>query len=263
MNTVEVVQPADIEVSWGETFRVLARCDGRVVFECIVTPRSSGPWLLTEALPRRRAPEPVSSLLAVCDWLAGERGADRVVAIVPAFWDEDLSAAGAGLLQRIVPMRLPLDEDLLQMRVRPLPETVRFASLEVSPGMLDLSAGLPAGANPQTWGEICAGEYGSLIAGASLSVTEESALCAAIAVTEYRGGPLVADLVTAAARRERGLGRALLLQSMRRLCGAGYVDCHLNVVEDNWVARRLYRSVGFIQSGPVLRASYLAADRTR
>jgi len=77
----------------------------------------------------------------------------------------------------------------------------------------------------------------------------------ATAITEYHGEPLVAHLVTTAELRGSGLGRAALIESLTRLSDAGYADCHLNVLEVNWVARRLYRSVGFVQDRPTLRAS--------
>ena len=215
-----------------EVSRALVRRHGRAVFSCLVT-RQPPVWLVTECRPQRRGGEPAALLLAVCDYLSADLGADHIVTISPAFWTEELAAAGAALLQRIIPMWLPLDPDLLRMHSRPTPAGWRVTPLDPAvddPATLaGLSTDQDRDGDLRVWRETFAGDCGPIIP-------------------------------TATVRIEDGLGRAVLLAGLSGLCGSGYLDCRLNVVEDNWTAHRLYRSVGFVQSGPTLQACHL--DRT-
>jgi len=247
------------------TERVLLRRDGRTVFSCLATRRHDSTWFVTECLPRRRDAKSAALLLAVCDHLAADSGSTDVVTISPEFWGPQLAASGARPLQRIIPMRLPLDEDLLLLHGRALPGPGRLVPLDMSDGALARLAQLSADDQREgdliVWQETLDGVYGPVIAEASLQVGPGAELTAAIAITEYRGKPLIAHLVTAAAERGGGLGKALLVESLRRLSCSGYVECHLNVVADNWIARRLYRSIGFIQAGPELLASWVSRGK--
>ena len=255
--TIELSPYAD------EVSRALVRRHGRVVFSCLVT-RQPPVWLVTECRPQRRGGEPAALLLAVCDYLSADLGADHIVTISPAFWTEELAAAGAALLQRIIPMWLPLDPDLLRMHSRPTPAGWRVTPLDPAvddPATLaGLSTDQDRDGDLRVWRETFAGDCGPIIPTATVRIEDGPTLRAAIAITEYLGEPLVSHLVAAAAERGTGLGRAVLLAGLSGLCGSGYLDCRLNVVEDNWTAHRLYRSVGFVQSGPTLQACHL--DRT-
>jgi len=51
------------------------------------------------------------------------------------------------------------------------------------------------------------------------------------------------------ARRGKGLGRGLLDQHLRRLAGRGVGTVFLEVAENNWPARALYRRAGFSDVG--------------
>jgi [ribosomal protein S18]-alanine N-acetyltransferase len=51
------------------------------------------------------------------------------------------------------------------------------------------------------------------------------------------------------ARRGKGLGRSLLDWHLRRLAGRGVEAVFLEVAEDNWPARALYRRAGFSDVG--------------
>jgi GNAT superfamily N-acetyltransferase len=106
---------------------------------------------------------------------------------------------------------------------------------------------------------VWSGCYGPVIDDASAMILRDELPCAAIAVTESRGVPLIGHLVTAETERGRGLARILLVESLRRLVRSGYHDCRLNVAEENWVAHRLYRSIGFTRWHPTLQASLLVA----
>jgi GNAT superfamily N-acetyltransferase len=203
-------------------------------------------------------------LLAVCDHLAAESGAAGIVTISPAFWEPQLAASGARTLRRIIPMSLRLDEDLLLIHASSLPRVDRLASLDMpadAPARLArLAADDQRDGDLIVWQEIFAGVYGPVITEASLQVSGGAETSAAIAVTEYLGCPLIAHLVTRAAERGGGLGKALLVESLRRLSDSGYAECHLNVLADNWIAHRLYRSIGFIQAGPELVASRVGGE---
>ncbi|HEY1617365.1 MAG TPA: GNAT family N-acetyltransferase [Streptosporangiaceae bacterium] len=247
---------------WDGTEQVLLHRDGRTVFACLVTRRHGSTWFVTECLPQRRDPGSAALLLAVRDRLATESGATDVVTISPGFWGPQLAAGGARTLQRIIPMRLRLDEDLLLLHARSLPAPVQFAPLDTSaeaPARLArMSADDQREGDLIVWREALCGVYGPVITESSLQVRREAELSAAIAITEYLGSPLIAHFVTAAAERGRGRGKALLVESLRRLADCGYAECHLNVVADNWIAHRLYRSIGFTQVGPELLASWFA-----
>lgn len=243
---------------WGTSLRATVKRDGEDVFSCLIDERRDLATV-TECLPQRRDPVVAGWLCAVCDHLLSSLSCRRIVAIHPAFWDDELRHCGARPLERITHMRTALDADLLRMHAKPLPCTHRFEPLETtsdalpvlsrlggSPGMADES---------RVWGDIFAGVYGPVIPEASVRITNGADVVGATAVTEYHGEPLVAHLVTTARLRGSGFGRAALIESLTRLMNVGYADCHLNVLEVNRVARRLYRSVGFVQDRPILRAS--------
>lgn len=252
---------------WDDAMRILVRRRGCTLFACSVTPGHGSPWFITDCLPHRRDAEPAALLLAVCDRLSADHGADRFIAITPDFWSGHLAAGGAALMQRVVPMWLPLDEELLSMHGKPLPATYRIAPLEPAAAepaeLVHLSADTDRTGDLRVWKETFAHRYGPVIPPATLQLVGDSGRSGAIAVTEHQGTPLVAHFVIAAAERGSGFGRAVLVESLIRLSRSGYVDCRLNVVADNWVAHRLYRSIGFIQSGPTLRVSHLVPSRSR
>ncbi|WP_439658464.1 GNAT family N-acetyltransferase [Lentzea sp. HUAS TT2] len=256
----------DLTDQWHGGRRVHARREGRTVFTCSVMPQEHA-WFVTDCLPQRRDPEPAALLRAVCAHLAAEHGMTEIVALHPEFWDDDMSEGGAVLLQRIVPMWLPLDDDLLVLHSRDLPGTHHFTPLDPrfhEPALLaGLSTEADRAGDRRVWQDALSGVLGPIIREASLVVVRGSVPRAAIAVSEFQGAPLVAHLVIAESERGNGLGRALLVESLRGLARSGYTDCHLNVLHENWVAHRLYRSVGFIQNRPTLRASHLSLEPAR
>jgi len=243
---------------WGTSLRATVQRDGESVFSCLVDKRGDVATV-TDCLPQRRDPVVAAWLCAVCDHLLLSLRCRRIVAIHPAFWDDELGHRGARPLQRITHMRTALDADLLRMHAKPLPRTHRFVPLETTsdalPVVSRLSGPPEAADESRVWGDILSDVYGPVIPEASVRIANGSDTVCATAITEYHGEPLVAHLVTTAELRGSGLGRAALIESLTRLSDAGYADCHLNVLEVNWVARRLYRSVGFVQDRPTLRAS--------
>jgi GNAT superfamily N-acetyltransferase len=246
---------------WDDTERVLLRRDGRTVFTCLATHRPDSTWFVTECLPQRRDPGSAALLLTVCDHLAAESGEAGVVTISPGFWGPQLVASGAHALQRIISMRLQLDEDLLLLHARSLSGLDGLAPLDMSADAPARLARLSADEQREDdlvmWRDTFSGVYGPVIAEASLQAGKGTEPSAAIAISEHLGTPLIAHIVTAVAERGAGLGKALLVESLRRLSDCGYVQCYLNVLADNWIAYRLYRSIGFTQAGPELRASWV------
>jgi ribosomal protein S18 acetylase RimI-like enzyme len=66
---------------------------------------------------------------------------------------------------------------------------------------------------------------------------------------------LIADVAVLPAFRGKGLGKALLVRSLRGLIALGFSEVLLWVTEANTAARRLYQSAGFqaLRSGHILR----------
>jgi GNAT superfamily N-acetyltransferase len=239
------------------------RRNGKVVFGCTVTRRDAA-WFITDCMPQRRDPLVAAMLLEVCERLVTDHGATNIVAVHPEFWGERLSAGGAMSLQRLVPMWLGLDNDLLRLPVRPLSPGYDLVPLNAVVGdhlaLRNLGDSDHDG-DLHVWRETLGGDYGPLIPAGSLIVLVGSTPCAAVAVTDFQGAPLLAHLVVAEGHQGIGLGRALLVHSLRALAEAGYVDSQLNVDEDNWVANRLFRSVGYVQNQPTQQVSHLWGRR--
>jgi hypothetical protein len=118
-----------VKVNQETPWRADIRRDGRMVFACTVTPRQ-GAWFVSDCLPQRRDPELAGLLLEVCDELIMDHGATTIVAVHPEFWDKQLAAAGAVLLQRLVPMWVRLDNELLRPPAE-LSDAYRVAPLDL------------------------------------------------------------------------------------------------------------------------------------
>ena len=230
----------EMVVDWGPNRRVLVSRKGETVFSCVVRP-AGGLWYVTECLPQRDDPAVVEHLVRVLGYLK-EQGIDDVIVVHPEFWD-----VGGVDCGRIVPMWLRLDSEMIASFERVLP---------IGYGVEPFSAELPGEAHDlSVFEELTAGQYGPLVPEASLRIVADGSTRGAIAVTEDRGVPLVGHLVVNAAERGAGLGKALLVRGMLGLAAAGYADCRLNVMADNFAARRLYRSIGFVQDRATLKAS--------
>jgi GNAT superfamily N-acetyltransferase len=170
-----------------------------------------------------------------------ERGMTDIVAVHPEFWDVGGTDCG-----RIVPMWLKLDSEMIASFERALPVGYRIVPFTNELPGDDHDRGVFA--------EILSGQYGPLVDEASLRVVADGTR-GAIAVSEDRGVPLIGHLVVESGQRGAGLGKALLVRSMLALASAGYAGCRLNVMAGNFTARRLYRSIGFVQDRATLKAS--------
>lgn len=246
-----------------ESWRARVRRKGKVVFGCTVTPRDSA-WFITDCVPQRRDPEVAGMLLEVCERLVTDHGATTIVAVHPEFWGERLSEGGAMSLQRLVPMWVRLDDELIRLPVRPLAPGYRLVPLDAVVGEPEALSGLgdsSHGGDLHVWRETLGGDYGPLIPAGSMMVLAGQTPCAAVAVTDAQGVPSLAQLVVAEQHRSVGLGRALLVHSLRALAEAGYVDSQLNVDEDNGIAVRLFRSVGYVQNQPTQQVSHMWGRR--
>ncbi|MFD4669742.1 GNAT family N-acetyltransferase [Lentzea sp. NPDC058450] len=238
MNLTDVLVH-EMVVDWGGNRKVIARRGGVTVFECVVRP-AQGITYVTECLPQRDDPETVGHLVSVLGYLRGH-GMSDIVVVHPEFWDVGGSDCG-----RIVPMWLRLDVEMIATFERVLPVGHRIEPLgEVAGDAHDR----------RVFDEVLSGQYGPMIDEASLSVTAQGTARGAIAVTLDRGVPLIGHLAVEQALRGAGLGKTLLVRSMLALAAAGYADCRLNVMADNFTARRLYRSIGFVQDRATLKAS--------
>ncbi|MFJ5986855.1 GNAT family N-acetyltransferase [Lentzea sp. NPDC092896] len=229
----------EMVVDWGPNRRVITKRNGETVFECVVRP-APGLTYVTECLPQRDDPATVAHLAEVLAHLQG-LGMNDIVAVHPEFWDVGGTDCG-----RIVPMWLKLDSEMIASFERALPVGYRVAPFtDELPGD-DRDRGV--------FEEIVSGQYGPLIEDASLRIVADGTR-GAIAVSEDRGVPLIGHLVVDSGQRGAGLGKTLLVRSMLALASAGYADCRLNVMAENFTARRLYRSIGFVQDRATLKAS--------
>ncbi|MDX3660201.1 GNAT family N-acetyltransferase [Streptomyces sp. ID05-26A] len=230
----------ELVVDWGANRRVVTIRNGETVFECVVRP-AQGLTYLTECLPQRDDPATVAHLAEVIDYLQG-LGMNDVIAVHPEFWDVGGTDCG-----RIVPMWLRLDVEMIASFERVLPVGYLVDAFTDE---------LPGDEHDRgVFGEVVSGQYGPVIDEASLRIVADGTTRAAIAVTEDRGVPLIGHLVVESGQRGAGLGRALLVRSLLALASAGYADCRLNVMAENFTARRLYRSIGFVQDRATLKAS--------
>lgn len=99
--------------------------------------------------------------------------------------------------------------------------------------------------------EILSGRWGPILPWASFVVPADGAIAAATLVVRAAYGPLIADVMVEPSRQGRGLGRAVLVASVRALRERGESTIVLNVTEGNARAIRLYERTGFVRSlGP-------------
>jgi GNAT superfamily N-acetyltransferase len=263
LSTVDIIEEVhEVVPYWGGSRRVIVRQGDRTVFACVATPRSDSWWFLDDCTPDRDDPDTAAVLVRLCDHLRTTFGLEHLIAVHPVGWADALAAAGAELLQRIAPLRLRLDATLLGMHQRPLPDGYRVEPLagNDSSALARLSADGHRDQDERTWQEALRGGHGSVIPAACRVVVSGAGIRAAVAVTLHRGVPLVAHLVSAPGERGNGLGRAVLVDALLALADAGYAECTLHVAQDNVIAYRLYRSLGFALHGSATQVSWLRGN---
>jgi GNAT superfamily N-acetyltransferase len=225
-------------------------------FSCLAERHGDGLVVLNDVRPYRGGPATARMLHAAADAVAEEFGVDQVAAVHPAVWDGDL--VGVRPLHRIIHMGTVLDADLLAEVRRPPPTgvSVRPLTSATDDELAALSPRDARRADGRAWRQVRGGTLGPLVPSASVVlVAEDGEPVAAVGITEHQGAPLVGHLV--AGRRGAGLGRTALVTALTALIDAGYGECRLNVDESNWIARRLYRSLGFTALRPPLRVSLI------
>lgn len=246
------------------TWQLRATRDATTVFSAVAVRLSPKKWILEECLPQRRDATLAALLCQAARWLVTHASVSGIVAIHPAHWDDELVARGARSLQRINVLANVLDADYLRLHARVLPDdhyiTTLRATADETDRLTQLSPASDRDGDGAVWRDVLGSCYGPLIPDASLTISTQAGPCAAIAVTQYRGRPFIGHLVTAESVRGQGLGRALLVHSLQQLHRTGWTDCRLHVVEENWIAHRLYRSVGFSRCQQTLRASYFTHE---
>ncbi len=99
--------------------------------------------------------------------------------------------------------------------------------------------------------EILDGRWGEFLPWASFVVRDGGRVVAATLVTRASYGPLIAHVMVDPERQGRGLGRAVLIATVRALRSHGESVIVLNVTEGNTRAIGLYERVGFVRTlGP-------------
>jgi ribosomal protein S18 acetylase RimI-like enzyme len=93
---------------------------------------------------------------------------------------------------------------------------------------------------------ILEGRWGEFAPEGSRGLERERRLVAATLVARRPRGPMILDVMVDPELRGRGLGRAVLSETVRALAGSGAEVVHLNVTEGNTPALRLYRELGFV-----------------
>lgn len=254
-----VTAPPELRVElapdWDGGWTVRASA-GDVRLSCAVFRPDPGVWILHDCLPQRRDAALADLLVAAAGQLRAELGPAEFFAIHPAEWDDRLAEHPVVPMHRMVNLGLLLDEDLLRAHRRPATGHRIVPLAEAGAAELaELSDPANRSGDQAVWQEVRSGGYGPLIDEASLLLRDETGPVAAILVSEFRGRPLIGHCVAHHQRRGEGHGRTVLIESLLRLVAAGYSECRLSVVEDNWTAHRLYRSVGFTAVQPPLRVS--------
>lgn len=256
------VPEIELTAWWPPSWQVRATVAGVTVFSGVVERSNPGCYVVHECLPERVNPCSFTILAAVARRIRAELGAVQVAVIHPAGWDDQLAAHGVRALHRMAQLGLLLDEDHLQAHSRPLPAGFQVAALGTASEaeLAELSPESDRENDLAVWRDVLSGNYGPVIDDASVVIRVGSGVSAAVAVSEHRGRPLIGHCVVGNGQRGLGLGRAVLVHALLRLAAAGYGECRLHVVEDNWVAQRLYRSVGFTPLCPPLRVSLLPTE---
>ncbi len=133
-------------------------------------------------------------------------------------------------------------------------EVVHLAGFfrDVYEGHMEQALGMHVGSDEDWRGYIAGilrGESGRFMPDVSFVALDGGRIAAAILVSQWMGGPLVAELGVAADHRRRGLAFALLSAASTRLASLGEPKCALYVTEGNGPAVALYERFGFLQAG--------------
>jgi GNAT superfamily N-acetyltransferase len=99
--------------------------------------------------------------------------------------------------------------------------------------------------------DLFAGRWGVFSPEGSWGIEEHGRLVAGVLSTQRGDGVLIADVMVDPTRQGEGLGRTVLVATLRGLAAAGIGPVFLNVTEGNDRAIRLYERLGFVRTlGP-------------
>jgi len=96
------------------------------------------------------------------------------------------------------------------------------------------------------------GKYGPFIYQASFVMTLNDQIASAIMLTEWKGQPLVAEIMSDKKFQGKGLAKFLLARSISALVPLNWQELFLVVTEGNTAAEKLYEAVGFTSAGRAL-----------
>ena len=89
------------------------------------------------------------------------------------------------------------------------------------------------------------GASGEPLLDASWLCFDGETLASAILISLWEGHPLVAYVMTAAAYKGQGLGRALLAQSLKTLQAQGHSQIRAVITEGNTPSETIFKKIGF------------------
>ena len=214
------------------------RESGRIVG----TVRIAGSFLGTfSILPAERRWTRDAILLGTTAILQGE--ADRIVASFEDSYLEDFEKLG--FVERFSRIRMeaslgktdPPSVPMSHPEVTDVEDIVRFL-MHVYEGHIEQQFGMHTGSDGGTYLPV-----------ASWAARDSAGLSGVALVTHWMGSPLLSELGVRGDARRRGLGRALVVQSMNALVDLGYDRLGLYVTVGNDPAMNLYKALGFRQVG--------------
>jgi len=228
------------------------RESGRIVG----TVRIAGSFLGTfSILPSERRWTRDAILLATTAILQG--GADRIVASFEESYLEDFQKLGFVERFSRIRMEAPVEKrdppsvPMSHPEVLDVEDILRFL-MRVYEGHIEQQFGMHTGSEAD-WRDyvtgIWKGDSGTYLPLASWAAKDSSGLAGVALATHWMGSPLLSELGVRRDARRRGLGRALVVQTMNALADLGYDRLGLYVTVGNDPALTLYKALGFTQVG--------------
>ncbi len=206
-------------------------------------------------LPEERRWTRDAILLATTPVLEG--GADRIVASLEDSYLADFEKLGFTERFSRIRMEAPVtkaDQPEVPMahpEITDLEDIMRFL-MGAYEGHIEQTFGMHRGTEEE-WRDyvtgIWKGDSGTYLPLASWAVRDPSGVAGVSLATHWMGAPLLSELGVRKDRRGKGLGRALVIQTMNALADLAYDRLGLYVTVGNDPAMALYKSLGFRQIG--------------
>src|SRR5881396_310360 len=226
--------------------------NGRIVGTVRLVGNAIGAFSL---LPEERRWTRDAILLATTPILEG--GADRIVASLEDAYLPEFERLG--FVERFSRIRMeapaqktePPAVPMSHPEVTDLDDVLRFL-MAVYEGHIEQQFGMHVGSETE-WREyvtgIWKGDSGAYLPVASWAARDAAGLTGVALTTHWMGSPLLSELGVRRDARRKGLGRALVVQTMNALVDLGYDRLGLYVTVGNGPALALYTSLGFTQVG--------------